>query len=118
MARAWPERVVIELELDPTLTAIRGDETKLAEVMHTLLANAVSRSPAGGIVTVTTAAGAAGVRVRVEDQGVGVRSEFDDRLFDMDDLYADSPMRNLVGPAWAWGSRGRWCRCTAAAVGG
>jgi signal transduction histidine kinase len=26
-----------------------------------------------------------------------VRAEFDDRLFDQDDLYANSPMRRLVG---------------------
>jgi two-component system, sensor histidine kinase ChiS len=48
-------------------------------------------------VTVTTAAGAAGVSLGVKDQGVGVRAEFDDRLFDHDDLYADSPIRRLVG---------------------
>jgi signal transduction histidine kinase len=65
--------------------------------LHTLLANAVMRSPAGGVVTVTTALGAAGVRISVKDQGVGVRAEFDDRLFDQEDLYANSPMRKLVG---------------------
>jgi signal transduction histidine kinase len=97
LARAWPEQVAIELDLDPTLTTFPGDESKLSEVMHTLLANAVMRSPAGGVVTVTTAAGAAGVSVGVKDQGVGVRAEFDDRLFDQDDLYANSPMRKLVG---------------------
>jgi PAS domain S-box-containing protein len=97
VVRAGAEQVVIELALDATLTAIPGDESKLVEVMRTLLANAVMRSPAGGVVSVTTAAGAAGVRVGVKDQGVGVRAEFDDRLFDMDDLYADSPMRRLVG---------------------
>jgi PAS domain S-box-containing protein len=97
VARAWPEHVVIELDLDPTLTTVPADDGKLSEVMHTLLANAVMRSPAGGVVTVTTAAGAAGVSVGVKDQGVGVRAEFDDRLFDHDDLYADSPMRKLVG---------------------
>ena len=96
-ARIGAEHVVIELNLDPTLTTIPGDESKLAEVMHTLLANAVMRSPSGGVVTVTTAAGAAGVSVVVKDQGVGVRAEFDDALFDADDLYADSPMRKLVG---------------------
>lgn len=90
LARAWPEQVAVELDLDPTLTTFPGDESKLSEVMHTLLANAVMRSPAGGVVTVTTAAGAAGV-------SVGVRAEFDDRLFDQDDLYANSPMRKLVG---------------------
>jgi two-component system sensor histidine kinase VicK len=89
--------VVIELDLDPTLTMIPGDEKKLSDVMHTLLANAVMRSPFGGVVTVTTAAGAAGVSVGVKDQGVGVGAEFDDRLFDQNDLYANSPIRKLVG---------------------
>ena len=97
LVRDGAEQVVIETDLDPTLTTIPGDESKLAEVMHTLLANAVMRSPAGGVVTVMTTAGAAGARVGVKDQGVGVRAEFDDRLFDRDDLYADSPMRKLVG---------------------
>jgi PAS domain S-box-containing protein len=97
LARARPDEVVIEVDLDPTLTLVPGDETKLADVMRTLLANAVMRSPAGGVVTVTTAAGPAGVSVGVRDQGVGVRAEIDDRLFDQNDLYANSPIRKLVG---------------------
>jgi two-component system sensor histidine kinase VicK len=76
---------------------VPGDEKKLSDVMHTLLANAVMRSPAGGVVTITTAAGAAGVSVVVKDQGLGVRAELDDRLFDQHDLYANSPIRKLVG---------------------
>jgi PAS domain S-box-containing protein len=103
VARALAEQVVIELDLDPTVTKVPGDEQKLSEVMHTLLANAVMRSPAGGTVTVTTAVGAAGVRVGVKDQGVGVRAEFDDMLFDQDDVYANSPMRRLVGTGLALG---------------
>jgi two-component system sensor histidine kinase/response regulator len=97
VARALPEQAVIDLCLEPTLKPIPGDESKLSGVMHTLLVNAVMRSPAGGVVTVTTAAGAAGVRVSVKDEGVGVRAEFDDSLFDQDDLYANSPIRKLVG---------------------
>jgi len=37
------------------------------------------------------------VSVGVKDQGIGVRAEFDDRLFDQDDVYANSPIRKLVG---------------------
>jgi signal transduction histidine kinase len=96
-ARAWPEQVPIEVDLDPTMTTVPGDESKLSEVMQTLLANAVMRSPAGGVVTVTTVNGALGVSVTVRDQGVGVRAEFDDSLIDHDDLYANSPIRKLVG---------------------
>jgi signal transduction histidine kinase len=60
-------------------------------------------SPADGVVTVTTAVGAAGVGVGVKDQGVGVRADFDDRLFDQDGLYANSPMRKLVGTGFGVG---------------
>jgi PAS domain S-box-containing protein len=94
--RALPEQPVIELHLDPALTPVPGDDGKLSEVIRILLTNAVMRSPAAGVVTVTTAAGAAGASVGVKDQGVGVRAEFDDRLFDQDDLYAKSPIRKVV----------------------
>jgi PAS domain S-box-containing protein len=97
IARSWPEQVVLKMDLDPAVVRVSGDESKLSEVMHTLLANAVMRSPAGGVVTVTTTAGVAGVSVGVKDQGIGVRAEFDDRLFDQNDLNANSPMRKLVG---------------------
>jgi signal transduction histidine kinase len=63
VARSWPEKVVIVLDLDPTVTTVPGDESKLSEVMDTLLANSVMRSPVGGVVTVTTRAGAAGMSI-------------------------------------------------------
>ena len=97
LVRALPDQPRIDLDVDPALTPIPGDDVKLAEVIRTLLMNAVMRSPAAGVVTVTTAAGAAGASVRVKDQGVGVRAEFDDGLFDQGDVYANSPMRKLVG---------------------
>jgi PAS domain S-box-containing protein len=96
VVRALPEQPLIELHLDPALTPVPGDDGKLSEVIRTLLTNAVMRSPASGVVTVTTAAGSAGASVGVKDQGVGVRAEFDDRLFDQDDLYAKSPIRKVV----------------------
>src|SRR5581483_11230559 len=68
-----------------------------SEVVRTLLGNAVRRSPRGGVVTVSTAALGADVTVSVKDQGFGARAEFDDRLFDQNDVYANSPMRKLVG---------------------
>jgi len=97
LARTGQQQVAFELDLCSTLTTVQGDEAKLTEVMHTLLANAVMRSPAGGVVRVSTANDAAGVSVGVKDQGVGVRAELDDRLFDQYDLFANSPIRKLVG---------------------
>lgn len=97
LARELPEHVAIDLRLDTSVTTIPGDEPKLSEVIRTLLANAVARSPRGGVITVSTAVSGLGVSVKVGDQGVGVRADFDDRLFDQDALYVNSPMRTLVG---------------------
>ncbi len=97
LARELPEHIVIDLGLDPALLTVPGDEPKLSEVVRTLLGNAVRRSPRGGVVTVSTAASGADVTISVKDQGFGARAEFDDRLFDQNDVYANSPMRKLVG---------------------
>ena len=84
-------------ELCPALPSVSGDEEKLAEVMRTLLANALRYSPDGGRITVTTAVTGDVVTVSVRDQGVAARADFDNRLFGQDDLYANNPIRKVVG---------------------
>jgi PAS domain S-box-containing protein len=88
---------VIELKLDPTLAPVLGDADRLSDVIDVLLENAAMSSPADGLVTITTAVSGAGVVVIVKDEGVGVRLEFDNRLFGEDDPYANSPIRKVVG---------------------
>lgn len=88
---------VIKVKLDPTLAPILGDAERLSDVIDVLLENAAMSSPADGLVTITTAASGSGVVVIVKDEGVGVRLEFDNRLFGEDDPYANSPIRKVVG---------------------
>lgn len=87
----------IEVMLEPALPPVLGDEERLSDVIGTLLENAAISSPADGRVTITTAAGGSGVVVIVKDEGVGVRLEFDNRLFGADDPYANNPIRKVVG---------------------
>ena len=87
----------VEVKLEPGLPPVLGDEERLSEVIGTLLENAAISSPADGRVTITTAAGGSGVVVVVKDEGVGVRLEFDNRLFGADDPYANNPIRKVVG---------------------
>ena len=89
--------ITIVANLDPALAAIAGDQDKLSQVVRTLLDNAVRYSPDGGHVTVTSRMKDLDVEVIVRDQGTAVRSDFDKPLFGVDDLYADSPIRNVVG---------------------
>lgn len=86
-------KTVLSAELEP----VAGDRERLGDVMRALLHNAIKRSPDGGTITVTTDTGPAGVEVSVADEGVGATSEFDNRLFGIDDVYANSPIRKIVG---------------------
>ncbi|MGE0747825.1 MAG: ATP-binding protein [Rhodospirillales bacterium] len=57
----------------PTL---RGDETRLRQVLINLLSNAVKYSDAGGTVSLTlAAAGDGGIAVRVADTGIGMTAD-------------------------------------------
>lgn len=65
--------------------------------MWNLLSNAIKFTPEGGTVDVTLAsAGASGVRVTVEDSGVGIEPEFLPHVFDRF-RQADSSSTRLHG---------------------
>ena len=89
--------VTIVTVLEPGLPAVKGDASKLGEVVRTLLTNALKYSPNGGTITVTTGAEGDSVIVSVKDQGTAARGDFDNRLFGGEDLYAENPIRKIVG---------------------
>jgi len=83
--------------LDPELPAMTGDEGKLAQLVTLLLGDAARYSPDGGQVTVATRTHVGQLEVSVMDQGVAMRADFDNPLFNRDDLYAGNPIRRVVG---------------------
>jgi two-component system, sensor histidine kinase and response regulator len=85
------------LNLEPSLPAVAGDASKVAEVVHTLLAYALRYSPYGGEIVVTSASLDGQVEVKVKDQGLAQRADFDNRLFGQGDSYTNHPIRKLVG---------------------
>jgi len=85
------------LELDAALPPIVADQGRLAEVVRTLLKNATRYSPEGGQITVASRVEGTEVEVWVRDEGTGARADFDSRLFGVADLYADNPIRKVVG---------------------
>jgi signal transduction histidine kinase len=64
-----------------TVLTIHGDATRLRQIVDNLLSNAVKYTPRGGRVTVSAAAGAGGVELRVTDTGIGLSREQLDKLF-------------------------------------
>ena len=54
--KALKSGVQLELELDPSVDVIEGDERRVRQVVFNLLSNAVKFTPAGGRVDVRTVA--------------------------------------------------------------
>jgi PAS domain S-box-containing protein len=95
--------VRVAAELEPSLPLARGDEEKLRAVARALLDNAVRHSPDGGTITVLTGLAGDAVTVTVRDQGSGARDDFDNRLFAGDDVYANNPIRKVIGTGLGMG---------------
>ncbi len=66
----------------PPRAVIECDEDKIRQVFANLINNAVKYSPRGGEVVVALGEGGAEVEVRVKDQGVGIRPEHLNLIFD------------------------------------
>lgn len=78
--RQSPEHV-ITVRLDPSEPGVSCDTERVSQVLTILLSNATKYSPAGSEVVVTSGANADNMEVTVKDQGPGMPTEFDDRLF-------------------------------------
>jgi signal transduction histidine kinase len=65
---------VVDLQIDPHVAKVLGDEAALATVFEHLIDNAVKYSPDGGRITVDAAAGER-VEVTVSDEGIGMHPD-------------------------------------------
>ena len=81
------------LELDPALPErLRGDASRIKQVLHNLLGNAIKFTRHGG-VTLTVAAIAGGLRFTVRDSGDGIAPEEAERIFDAFAQAGEAPAR-------------------------
>ena len=80
--RAAGRGVALSTEVDPEVDTIEADERKVKQVVLNLLTNAVKFTPAGGQVNVRAARDGDGVRVTVQDTGVGISPADQARVFE------------------------------------
>jgi two-component system cell cycle sensor histidine kinase PleC len=74
--RAEAGEIRLAVRIAKTLPALRGDERRIRQVLLNLLSNASKFTPDGGRVSVSASVGAhSGLRIKVEDTGVGIRPE-------------------------------------------
>jgi len=76
---------------------VEVDEVRLQQVMANLLANAIRHSPSGAVVLVSLELSPKMVKVAVTDQGTGVASGFEPRLFEKFSQADSSDRRQVTG---------------------
>jgi two-component system, NtrC family, nitrogen regulation sensor histidine kinase NtrY len=74
-------KIEISTELEPSIPPVPADPEQLGRALRNLVLNAMDAMPEGGMLSVRTRAGAAGVQIEVSDSGQGLTAEECERLF-------------------------------------
>jgi signal transduction histidine kinase len=70
------------LQCPEDLPPVRGDETKLHQVLNNLISNAGKYSPVGSTITIGAEQFEQQVRIWVKDQGIGIPAEMREKIFE------------------------------------
>lgn len=76
------DRHEVRLDVPTSMPVILADKGRVRQVVDNLLSNAIKYSPDGGTVTVSVSLHEGEVRVAVSDQGPGIPTEKQSRLFE------------------------------------
>ena len=80
--RAARHGITLELDLDPRLGELVGDERKVKQVLLNLLSNAVKFTPEGGRMSLKAVLTNGLVEISVSDTGIGIAPEDQAAIFE------------------------------------
>lgn len=76
------DKHTIHVAHDDSRLAVRGDELRIYQVLQNLLQNAVKYSPAGGEISIRSAAVGGWAEIDISDHGIGIPAQDLPHLFD------------------------------------
>ena len=80
--RASRHGIALELDVEPALGEVTGDERKVKQVVLNLLSNAVKFTPEGGRIALKAARREGAVEISVSDTGIGIAPEDQGAIFE------------------------------------
>lgn len=89
---AEEKQVQLLAQVEPALPAVTADRTRVRQVLHNLLGNALRHTPPGGSIVVAASARNGGVDLSVRDTGDGMEPQQLEHVFDR--FYRTDPSRN------------------------
>ena len=96
-AQAQDKEIALEFVLPPKLGVIQADKDKLQLALHNLVGNALKYTPAGGKVKVTVEEEAGGVSIAVADNGIGIKADECDLVFEKFYRAKDNRIAGITG---------------------
>ncbi len=81
-ASAHEKNIALDFALPPRLPVIQADRDKISTSVHNLLGNALKYTPKGGRVSVEVDCDNASLVITVSDNGIGMRSEDVEHIFE------------------------------------
>lgn len=95
--QAEHKEIKLVFDLPPKLPVIGGDRDKIVLALHNLVGNAIKYTPAGGEVTVRVREEGANLIVDVADNGIGIKAEECELIFDKFYRAKDKRIAGITG---------------------
>lgn len=94
---AHDKEITLRFDLPPKLPVIEADRDKVSMALHNLLGNAIKYTPAGGEVRVIVSEEAGRVAVVVKDNGIGIKPEESELIFEKFYRAKDKRLAGITG---------------------
>lgn len=96
-AQAQDKEIELVFELPPKLPVVQADRDKVVLTLHNLVGNALKYTPAGGRVIVRATAVEGSFRVDVVDNGIGIKPEEHELVFERFYRAKDNRINSIAG---------------------